>query len=248
MPDRDRGRRSPDVRGSGSVSDYPAPLVPVEPRRARPPPHPGLPRRPDDRRHDRRPLRVGMAGLPAVLHPAGRRRARRRWSTRARPRRPRVATPSTSGCGWATSTGPARPRCSARPRSRASTTPSASSGRRSTPGSRRTSRSSSTRAARTRGSMRCGRPAPCASSRTGVVLAESSSPVMLLRDRPPDPLLPEPDRRRLHAPRAVRHGDRLPLQGHDERLLVGARSRTGSIPTSPGPTTSRPARCSPSPA
>ena len=45
--------------------------------------------------------------------------------------------------------------------------PSASSGPRSTPGSRRTSRSSCTRATRTRGSTRCARTAGCGSSSTG---------------------------------------------------------------------------------
>ena len=42
----------------------------------------------------------------------------------------------------------------------------------------------------------------------------------VLRDRAPDPLLPQPDGRRLHAPRGDRDPDRVPLQGRHDRLLV----------------------------
>ncbi len=85
-------------------------------------------------------------------------------STRAPPSRPRVVTCGSSAFGWAMSTAPVPPRCSRWRRSKASTTPSASSGPRSTPGSRRTSRCSSTPAARTRASTPSARRAPCGSS------------------------------------------------------------------------------------
>ena len=144
------------------------------------------------------------------------------------------------------SDGHAPPRCSPPPRSRASTTPSASSGPRSTPGSRRTSASSSIHGALHARSTRI------RSTRTPArgVQGRRARRVLLarhvLRDRPPDPLRPEPDRRRLHPPRPVGDGHVLPLQGHHERVLVGAASTAGSIPTSPGPTASPLARCSPS--
>ena len=69
----------------------------------------------------------------------------------------------------------------------------------------------------------------------------------VLRDRAADPLLPRPDRRRLHPPGAVRHRDRVPLQGR-RRAATGRPWSTGApIRTSPGPTTSRPATCCRSP-
>ena len=50
---------------------------PGEPRRAGAAPHPGLPRRREGARHHPGPVRLGVAALPAVLHPAGRRPPRR---------------------------------------------------------------------------------------------------------------------------------------------------------------------------
>ena len=68
-----------------------------------------------------------------------------------------------------------------------------------------------------------------------------------VRDRSADPLLPQSHRGRLRAPASHRHGHLVPLQGHDERLLVGAWCAGQDHPTWHGPTTSRPARCCPSP-
>ena len=81
----------------------------------------------------------------------------------------------------------------------------------------------------------------------GVVLAESSLAGDGLRDRPADPLLPQPHRGQLRRSGADRHGHRLPVQGHDDRLLVGAHAGDASSRTSRGPTTSRPASCCRSP-
>ena len=55
----------------------------------------------------------------------------------------------------------------------------------------------------------------------GVVLAETSSPVLCFETGLADPLLHRSDRRRLHPLGAVRHRDRVSLQGNHERLLVG---------------------------
>ena len=74
-------------------------------------------------------------------------------------------------------TGPARRGCQTDRRARR--TPSASTGGRSTPGSRRTSRSSSTRGTPTPGSTRSARAGPCGWSSQGALLAESSSPVFV---------------------------------------------------------------------
>src|SRR6266536_1197427 len=52
------------------------------------------------------------------------------------------------------------------------------------------------------------------------------------RDRPADAVLPQPHRRELRASGAHRHGHRLPLQGENERLLVGPRRRRN--PPGPG--------------
>ncbi len=59
----------------------------------------------------------------------------------------------------------------------------------------------------------------------GVVLAETIVARPVLRDGPPDALLHRPDRRGLHPLGAVGHADGVPLQGDDERVLVGG-SRT----------------------
>ena len=229
------------------MSDYPVPLVPVNhtepvPRRVR-----AVPRRPGGRRHDPRPLRVGVARLPAVLRPAGRRPARRagrRGHHRGDPAWRRAAI---RRCEWAASTGRARPR-SSRPRGR------------------RTRRHRALRVVRPRRLVRGGRaglrppPQPVHAGRRAAldpdgarrVQRRRAGRVLLaragLRDRPPHPLLPEPHRRRLRPAAPLGHRDRVPLQGHDQRVLVGPDRRSGSTPTSPGPTTSRPARCSPSPA
>ena len=212
------------------MSDYPAPPVPANhvepvPRRIR-----AVPRRPDGGRHDRGPLRVGMARLPAVLHPARRRRRRACWSTRARPRRRRGATSGTTGSASGTSTGP---------RGHGRLGAAKVQGLDDTVRFEWSAldawfeedeqvfvhpRSPYTRV----DAMRSTRTVRVESH--GVVLAESSSPVLLLRDRAPDPLLPEPDRRRLHPSGARRHRHRLSLQGHDERLLVGARRTSASHP------------------
>ena len=45
----------------------------------------------------------------------------------------------------------------------------------------------------------------------------------VLRDRAPDPVLHRPHRRGLHPSGAVGHADGMPVQGDDERLLVGRR-------------------------
>ena len=57
-----------------------------QPRRTGSPPHPGLPGRAEGVRHHPSPLRVGMARLSAVLHPAGR-RGRRHAGRRGHDRR-----------------------------------------------------------------------------------------------------------------------------------------------------------------
>ena len=51
----------------------------------------------------------------------------------------------------------------------------------------------------------------------GVVLAESSSPVLCFETGLPTRYYLEPDRRRLHPPGAVGHRDRVPLQGDHQR-------------------------------
>jgi len=73
-------------------------------------------------------------------------------------------------------TGPMRPGFSQAPRSVGSPAPSVSTGPRWMPGSKRMSKSSSTRAARTCGSTRCARTARCGSSLRGL-----SSPTRLRR-------------------------------------------------------------------
>ena len=59
----------------------------------------------------------------------------------------------------------------------------------------------------------------------GVVLAETRRAGDALRDRPADPPLHPAHRRRLRPPRAHRHRHLLPVQGDDQRLLVGAGRR-----------------------
>ena len=121
-------------------------------------------------------------------------------------------------------------------------------GPRWTPGSRRTSRSSSTRATPTRGSTRCARPAGCGSSSTGS--CSPSRPRRSWSSRPacrPATTSTAPPCDFAHLV-PTRHRDRLPLQGRHQRLLVGRGSATSCTPTSPGPTTSRPGSCCRSPA
>ena len=62
----------------------------------------------------------------------------------------------------------------------------------------------------------------------GVVLAESASPVMLFETGLPTAPLHPAHRRLLRPPRAHRHRHLLPVQGDDQRLLVGAGRRQGA--------------------
>ena len=131
-------------------------------------------------------------------------------------------------------------------RSTASPAPSGSTGTRSTPGTRRTSRSSCTRATRTPVSTRCARRGSVRVELDGVRARRVAGAGDGVRDRVCRPATTST------APRwtsrtwcATRHRHRLPVQGRHQRLLVGPRRRTRCTPTSPGPTTSRPAQLLP---
>ena len=68
-----------------------------------------------------------------------------------------------------------------------------------------------------------------------------------VRDRSTHPLLPQPQRGRLHPPRSHRHRHR-PARTKGPPAAIGPpRSAATATPTSRGPTTSRPASSSPSP-
>ena len=82
----------------------------------------------------------------------------------------------------------------------------------------------------------------------GVVLAEAGAIVIVFETGLPPRHYFERTAVNFEHLRAQRAGHRMPLQGHDQRLLVGPHSATPSTPTSPGPTTSRPASCCRSPA
>ena len=77
----------------------------------------------------------------------------------------------------------------------------------------------------------------------GVVLATSTSPVMVFETGLPDSVLPEPDRRRLLPSRSRR--TRSPSARTRGPPVATGRSRSGtrSVPTSRGPTHSRPGSC-----
>ena len=158
-PTRRRGTRSP--ASSNRHERLPADDRPRRPRRACGAAHPGLPRRPGRPGHHGRPLRLGVAEVPAVLRPP-----RRRGRGRARPRGPRAPPPARKRPAHR----PARRRAGATERRlglrqrRAGRDAPAPVAPRSTPGSRRTSRSTCIRAARTRASTRFARPGGCASS------------------------------------------------------------------------------------
>ena len=113
-----------------------------------------------------------------------------------------------------------RRRCSVRRRWPASTTRCVSSGRRSTPGTRRTSRSSSTRAVRTPGSTPSAPPARCGWSPT--VSCWPSPPHPSCASRPGCPTRYYLNRTDVDFTHLVPHRDPdgLPLQGRHHRLLV----------------------------
>ena len=85
------------------------------------------------------------------------------------------------------------------------------------------SRVDALRSARDR-ARRARRPGP-----RGVLLAGHG-----LRDRAADALLPRSHRRSTSPPASDRHRDRLPVQGPDDRLLVGADRRGAATRISPG--------------
>ena len=81
----------------------------------------------------------------------------------------------------------------------------------------------------------------------GVVLAESSSPVLCFETGLPTRYyLNRTDVDFTHLV-AVGHRHLVPVQGDDDRLLVGGGATGARIRTSRGPTTSRPATCCPLP-
>ena len=228
--------RAGSPRARLPAGDLPVGHVEPVPRRVR-----ALLGRHDRARHDRGALRLGMAELSAVLRAAGRRRHPACWWTRgtsraarsgpARRHGLRVGDVDPAGCG----VGPAvrrtaghRPLRLGRPRrlvrgGRAGLRPPAQS--------------------RTPGSTPCGRSGPCGSSSTGVLLAESSSPVLVFETGLPTRYYLPRTSLRLGGARAVGHRHRVPVQGPDQHLLVGAGRRHGCTATSRGPTTSRPASC-----
>ena len=238
-------QRRPDRPEEHPMNDYPSAIVPadhVEP----------VPRR---IRARARPARTVLDTTRALLR-LGDRRTTRSTTSRSTDVAPSVLVAeghtqasrprhraSCTGCASASSTVRA-PRGSTRSRrSRAWPAPCASSGTRSTPGSRRTSRSSSTRAAPTRGSTRCARRGACASSSRARARRVGRAGDGL-RDRPADAVLPQPHRGRLRAPggRATR-SRRAPTRASPAATGRFA-SATRSTATSPGPTTSRPASSS----
>ncbi len=81
----------------------------------------------------------------------------------------------------------------------------------------------------------------------GVVLAETTAPVLLFETGLPTRHYIQRTDVELRRARAHRHRDLLPLQGDDQRLLVGADRRRRCTPTSPGPTPTPRPRCCRSP-
>ena len=112
-------------------------------------------------------VRLGVAELPAVLHPARRRRSHSAGRRAAPAAGSAAAPPAGTVFVPATCSGPAPRGCTAMTRYPACRAWSASNGTPWTPGSRRTSRSSSTPAIRTPGSTRSVRPERSASNWTG---------------------------------------------------------------------------------
>ena len=232
------------------MDDYPKADRDARSRRAGAAPDPRRARRRGRLRHHDGAVRLGVAELsrsttsrsatcsPTLLvdeqHSAAARAAGRRGGT---------------GCGPATSPGRPRPGSTPMTPGTGSPAPCGSTGTRSTPGSRRTRRSSSTPATPTRASTRCGPPAPSGSSSTAIVLAESSSPVHGLRDRPADPLLLQPHRGELRRtccrPTPSR---RCPYKGTTSGYWSVRVGRRPCSRTWPGPTTSPPGSCCRSPA
>ena len=221
------------------MARYPQPIVPVDhvepvPRRIR-----ARARRPSRPRHHPRALPLGVAAVPAVPHPGGRCGPEvlvdeERVSNLSRGRVARV------GLRVGDVERAARAAATWSRRSGASSTRSASTSRRWTPGTRRTSGSSSIPATPTRASTRCARPDRARRARRpgprGVLRADRR-----VRDRAADALVRRAHGGRLLAPASVRHRDRLPVQGPDHRLLVrrtGDRSHpdlawTYDFPTAP---------------
>ncbi len=186
-----------------------------------------------------RPSRSTTSPSPTCSRRCARRRGHDRGDAARRRPDPRRSASATSSA-------PRGRRCSAPPRWPASTTRCASSGPPSTPGSRRTSRSSSTLATPTPrvDSLRSTRTVRVESH--GVVLAESSSPVLCFETGSPPattstgPTSTSPSSSPpTPSPRAPTRGRR---PGTGRRWWTGAPTRT-----SRGPTTSRPATCCPSP-
>ena len=175
-----------------------------EPRRARAPADTGRPRGQDGGGHDSGPLRVGVAGLSAVLHPLGRRRSRRadrragdprdaprRCQALRTPRRRRRAHGSGAG---------ARGRQGGRPRRH---------GAFRVVGARRLVRGGRAGLRPSAQSVLAGRCHPFDPHGAGGVPRCGVGRVHLtrhvLRDGIADPLLPESDGRRLLAPGSDRH-------------------------------------------
>ena len=199
LPDDDRPGQP---HGTGPQTD---------PRHRRCPHHPG---------HHPRLVRLGVAELSAVLHPSRRRRShgagRRTAPTTAQPRYREAAqhsrrrrTPTGRRAG-------VQRGCDTRPVGHGPLRV----GLPWTPGTRRTSRSSSTPAIPTPGWMRSVRPEQSAIELDGVVLAESSSPVMVFETGLPTRYYLNRSEANFDHLIPTRNADRLPLQGHHQRILV----------------------------
>ena len=165
-PRHEEGRHHGRNRPYRPRPELPRDARPGRPQRAGPAPDPRLPGRAAGAGHAAGPLRVGVAGLSAVHRPDSPTWTGSSCATRVTPSSGRPGTVRRHalrdgeelrpGAAWVWGTTPPR----------GSRARSASSGTLWTPGSRRTSRSSSTRGARTRGWTRCVPAAGCASRST----------------------------------------------------------------------------------
>ena len=207
------------------MNDYPAMIVPVnhiEPV----PPDPGLPGRQEGARHDPGLVCLGVAALPAVLR-FRRRHPPRPARLRGPPSGPAAGSRNGTGCAPGRRTGRGRPGSSQNRRLTGCAAPCASSGPRFTSCSRRTSRYSSTRAARRPGRRAALEPPGARGARRSGA-GGLGVPGDGVRDRPADAVLRQPRRCPLRAPDRLRHGDLVPLQGNNQRLLVGPGGRDGA--------------------
>ena len=143
--------------------------------------------------------------------------------------------------------GPAQPGSTATTPSTAWPARSASSGTPSMPGSRRTSRSSSTLATPTSASTRCARPDTVRVELDGDGAGRSASPVMVFETGLPTRYYLNRTEVNFDHLRATDTVTSCPYKG---RRPATGRVRIGDTthPDSPGPTTSPPDSCSPSPA